>query len=119
MTLEFSRPLGRTVEVSAFVFGYRHDRPFSSKPKVRIRIGELLSSVQDQATRLRNSGILAVRRARTVTVQIPLGTLDNPERILTAASTHFGFVPLDRVAWRAVAVSCVPAASENQPITAE
>ena len=92
------------MELSAFAFGYRHDRPFGRMPKLHVKLGALGHTVLDQDRIIAHDGVEVVRRPTQVTVRIPLDALGNPERVLTSARTYLGDVPLDWTSWRVLAL---------------
>lgn len=100
ITCSLSRPLGRTVGLSLYVFGYRYDRPFARMPKLRLRFGMFSYTVYDQSRRLNGARIRVKRTPREIAIRIPLQTLGMPDHILTSANTYAGSVPLDWVSWR-------------------
>lgn len=104
-SVQLSRPLGKTVGISVFVFGYRKDRVFAKMPKIHIRFGAIEHKIFDQDTRLPQETIKVTRKPREITVRIPIAVLDNPQRILTSVRTYTGSVPLDWVEWRAMDLS--------------
>jgi hypothetical protein len=73
-------------------------------PKIHIRFGAVGHKIYDQAQKLPFSSIKVRRKAKEITVRIPLELLGNPQRILTSANTYFGTVPLDWVSWRILEV---------------
>jgi len=103
-TMDFTRPMGRTVGATLYVSGYRTNRPFGRMPKVRIRIGETSVSTFDQKTRLPEDSVSVSRSAGRITVRIPLDTLGNPEQIITSVQTYIGPVPLDWAPWRTLKI---------------
>ena len=100
LELNFSRSFVPTVEVQIELFGYRQGRPFSSMPKLMVRVGEFGHRVFDQQRLLPTSGILVSRTLRQIRLRIPLDALGNPDRILTSGRTYLGDVPLDWTSWR-------------------
>jgi len=105
MTISLTRPLGKEVDFSLYLFGYRNDVPFGKMPKLQIKCGEFFTKILDQDKRLDHSTVLIERKARQITVTVPLSLLGSPERILTSAHTYFlGTVPLDWVAWRVLKI---------------
>jgi LmbE family N-acetylglucosaminyl deacetylase len=106
LTIKLSRPLGKQVGASIYMFGYRHDRPFKEMPKIHIKFGEFEYKIYDQDERLSETGIKVVRKAKEITVYMPLDKLGNPQHILTSAHTYLlGTVPLDWVSWRILEIS--------------
>jgi LmbE family N-acetylglucosaminyl deacetylase len=104
ITTTLSRPLGETVGLSLYVFGYRKDEDFKDMPKLHIRFGAIGHGVFNQDTPLPEDTIKVLRRPREVTLRIPLEALGNPQRILTSAATYLGLVPLDSASWRAIEI---------------
>ena len=100
LELEFSRPLARTVNASLYLFGYRHDQPFATMPKLHVQLDPLTAAVFDQTTRLPSAALHVARSIRTVRVSVPLQALGNPERALVSARTYLGDIPLDWTSWR-------------------
>ena len=100
LSVTFSRPLGDAVGVSAFLFGYRHDRPFPGMPKLHVRFGALNHEVYDQDKRLSSSTVQLSRSLNRVTIRVPLQTLGNPDRAFTSVRTYLSAVPLEHSSWR-------------------
>lgn len=105
MKIRLTRPLGKEVDFSLYLFGYRHDVPFERMPKLQIKCGEFSTKVLDQDKRLDHAEVLIERKAREITVKVPLSLLGDPQRILTSVHTYFlGTVPLDWVSWRILTI---------------
>ncbi len=100
LSLVLSKPLAEGVALSAYLFGYRLDRPFAAMPKIHVRVGELSDTVYDQTRELRDTGVQVSRDAHTIVLRVPLALLGDPDRALTAARTYLGNLPLDSAAWR-------------------
>ena len=111
MSLEFSRPIARTVGVDVHLFGYRADTAFAEMPKIRVHVGAATHDIFDQNRHLPGHSAQGFRDGRSITLNIPLDLLGNPERILTDARTRLGFVPLDWVAWRTLELDPAPPAA--------
>lgn len=104
LSLKLSRPLGKTVGLSVYAFGYRKDKPFAEMPKLHIRFGALKHTIFDQNRKLSPRIIEVKHQAKEITIRIPLDVLGNPQRILTSSHTYLGLVPLDWVSWRIVEI---------------
>jgi LmbE family N-acetylglucosaminyl deacetylase len=104
-TLKLSRPLGETTGISLYLFGYRSNKNFADMPKIHIKFGAIDHKVLDQDKVLSLDSIYVDRKAKEITIRIPLDVLDNPEHILTSARTYIGDVPLDWVGWRVLELS--------------
>ncbi len=102
LTITLSRPLGRAVEASVFLFGYRHDRAFAQMPKLHVHFSQFHYAVYDQAYRLPDTSVHIERGARRLLIRVPLAVLGSPDKLLTEARTYLGDVPLDWAAWRAL-----------------
>lgn len=102
ISIQLSRPLAQTLQVSTYVFGYRSDKPFEQMPKIRIQIGLLGHQIFDQDKKLPPQSVTIERSARKITLTIDLKTLGYPEKILTSARTYLENVPLDWTSWRIV-----------------
>lgn len=100
LRVTFSRPLAETVDVSVWVFGYRHDRPFAQMPKLHIHVNALTQDVDDQGRPLPDRLVTIDRYPQQLVLHIPLAALGEPETMLTSAQTRMGTVPLDWVSWR-------------------
>ena len=109
ISVKLSRPIGKTVGTAIYIFGYRDDVPFGEMPKVRIKFGSLRHSIRDQSIKIPFDSITVQRRAKEITIRVPLKILGNPQRILTSANTYMGAVPLDWISWRIVELSEAPA----------
>jgi LmbE family N-acetylglucosaminyl deacetylase len=100
ITIRISRPLGKEVGVSVYLFGYRPDVSFAQMPKLHLRLGILHTVIYDQNRKVSGSGIKIARKPKEVTIRVPLKVLGNPKRVLTSATTYLGNVSLDWVSWR-------------------
>jgi LmbE family N-acetylglucosaminyl deacetylase len=106
LSIRLSRPLGKQVGASVYVFGYRKDRSFEQMPKLQVKFGEFEHRVYDQDRILPIDAVRVGRHREEITIEIPLELLGNPERILTSAHTYLlGLVPLDWVSWRVLRIS--------------
>jgi len=102
-SIRFSKPLGKEVGVSLFIFGYKRGILFEAMPKLHLKFGSLGFLVLDQKRRLRAHNIIqVVRRAKEITIRVPLSLLQNPDKILINTTTYLGNVPLDVVSWRII-----------------
>ncbi len=102
LSIKLSRPLGETVTAAIQVFGFRHDVPFESMPKIRINIGILGYTVHNQELALPSKSVKVSHRMRDIDASVPLELLGQPERLFICARTYLGEVPLDWVSWRLV-----------------
>lgn len=103
--LKLSRPIGKKVTASLYVFGYREDRPFQEMPKLHIVLRKSGYKVFDQLKVLRPGAINVERKPMQIKIRIPLQLLSNPQMLLTSAHTYRGSVPLDWGEWRVLQVS--------------
>ncbi len=103
-SLNLSRPLGETVGLSLFVFGYSKNTPFSEMPKIHIKFGALEHKILDQNHSLPLDSINIERHAKEINVRIPLKLIGNPDRILTSSNTYIADVLLDWTSWRIVEI---------------
>lgn len=100
ITTTLSHPLGKTVGLSIYLFGYKDDKDFKDMPKLHIRFGAIEHNIFDQGRPLIKDIIKVVRKPKEITIRVPLQILGNPQRILTSANTYLGMIPLDWVSWR-------------------
>jgi len=100
--VKYSRPLTGAVALSLQAFGFRHDRPFETMPKIHVQLDAISHRVMDQSRALPRESCAVTRLPRQIEVQIPLCVLGDPERILCDSRTRVGSIPLDWVAWRIV-----------------
>ncbi len=100
LTFELSRPLGKAVGASVYLFGWRADRSFAQMPKIRVRLHAVGHEVQDNGVPVPHRGVVVSRRERHIRVQVPLADLGDPERLLLSARTYLADVPLDWLSWR-------------------
>jgi LmbE family N-acetylglucosaminyl deacetylase len=103
--IKLSRPLGKAVGASLYVFGYRRDRAFAEMPKLHIKFGAMEHRVSNQEQRLPLNVIKVERRPKEITIHIPLALLNNPQYILTSVKTYKDEVPLDWISWRILEIS--------------
>ena len=102
LTIELSDPVKLGVTVLAYLFGYRNDRPFAEMPKLCIEAGLLKLSVYNQSIKLKNSKVKIIRKWKGFIIEVPLGALGNPQRVLASAQTAKGIVPLSTGPWRII-----------------
>ncbi|PIU40959.1 MAG: hypothetical protein COS99_07795 [Candidatus Omnitrophica bacterium CG07_land_8_20_14_0_80_42_15] len=100
--VKLSRPIGKGVGVSVYVFGYKKDKSFAEMPKYRIQFDAIKHKIFNKGRRIAGKDIIVVRTLKEIKIRIPLSTLDDPERILTDVNTYMGAVPLDWVSWRII-----------------
>ncbi len=100
LTMALSKPLAEGVGLSAYLFGYRQDKPFAAMPKIHVQIGALTHRVYDQNHPLGEQAVTVNRTAREIVLRVPLALLGGPDRALISARTYLGNVPLDAAAWR-------------------
>jgi LmbE family N-acetylglucosaminyl deacetylase len=105
ISVNLSRPVGKAVGVSVYVFGYRKDQAFAEMPKLHVKFGAIEHRVFDQDHRLPINVIKLDGRPKEITIRIPLALLNNPQYILTSARTYIGAVPLDWVSWWTLEIS--------------
>jgi len=111
LSLHLTHSLAREVGSSVYLFGYRSDRPFAQMPKLHIQLGALGHKVYDQRREIPWGQIGITREGRHIDIRVPLEMMGNPQRILTAAKTYAGEIPLDWAAWRVLDVRNVMAAT--------
>ena len=73
LTMALSKPLAEGVGLSAYLFGYRPDKPFAAMPKIHVRVGELTHAVTDQSHQLANSGVQVKRDAHQIVLARAVG----------------------------------------------
>ena len=100
--VKLSRPVGETVGLSLYIFGYRKDTAFAEMPKIHVKFGALKYTILDQDRVLSRQSIRVTRHSKEIVVYLPEGTLGHPEKVLSSARTYLGNVPLDWVAWRVI-----------------
>jgi len=100
--MEFSTHSYFDHPVSAYVFGYRHDRPFAEMPKLQLSIRGHRLRVYDQGIPVKDSGVTMERDGRILLLRLPLAALGNPERLLGTAWSRSAEEPFDWRVWRAV-----------------
>jgi len=110
LSLDLTHSLAREVGSSVYLFGYRSDRPFAQMPKLHIELGALSHRVYDKHHEIPWDHIGITRTGRHIDIRVPLEMLGNPQRILTAAKTYAGDIPLDWAAWRVLDVRNATAA---------
>lgn len=112
LELEFSRPLAAGTNVSLYVFGYRQDLLFAEMPKLHVRFGPRSQAVFDQNSRLSPDQVRIARQSRRVTVRVPMGLLNNSDRLFVTARSYTQRVPLDWDPWRIVELDIMAAAND-------
>jgi hypothetical protein len=100
VTVDFSRPLGSGVAASVYLFGYRHNQPFSEMPKLQVRFAEGSQVVQDGSRKIAKPQVEVRRSPKGFVLRVPLATLGAPERVMGSVRTYVRKVPLDWIAWR-------------------
>ncbi len=102
MAIELSKPMAEAVSASMYAFGYRADVPFDRMPKIHVKLGILDHGVFDQNRKLSDSVVTVTRKAREISVKIPVENLNSPSRVFTSARTYLADVPLDWASWRII-----------------
>ncbi len=105
ISVELSRPMGKTVGVSVYVFGYREDRPFVEMPKLHFQFSSDRYAIFDQNREVSRKDIKITQKAQEIIFHIPFEVLGNPQKILTTTRTFIGRLPLDRGYWRILEIS--------------
>lgn len=98
----YDRPLAKAVELEADLFGYRPDRPFVDMPKFTVRAGAWRHTVSQFGRPVRGADVRVRKGDRSIEIRVPLEDLGRPVRLLSAARTRMGDVPLDWMAWRII-----------------
>jgi hypothetical protein len=104
IAVEFTGRLGNDVAASAYLFGYRPDRPFAEMPKLNLRLSKLRHTVMDGSRRIVHPQAELTRTPRGFVISAPLASLGSPTHIMGSVRTYAGKVPLDWIAWRIVEV---------------
>ena len=72
---------------------------------MHIEVGAIRYRVSDQGRALPVDVVELRRDARTIAVQVPLGALGQPNRVLLCSTTCFGELPLSVQPWRVVEIA--------------
>lgn len=100
-SVKLSRSLAKETGVSMYVFGYRADQSFPNMPKLHIKFSELGHITTDKNRLLPPDTVKVARETKQLTLEIPLKTLRNPQKIFTGVRTYLiGDIPLDSFPWR-------------------
>ncbi len=100
MAVTLTRPIPRRTSAMLYLFGYRPDVDFELMPKLQIRLGINTQRVYNKNRLVLTDSIEISRDEERITIRVPLDRLNHPSRILTAAHTYIGDVPLDAAPWR-------------------
>jgi LmbE family N-acetylglucosaminyl deacetylase len=103
-SVKFSKPVGQSVVATVYLFGYRPDTPFSHMPKLQLVISQLKSAFYDQGRELVGPELKLEVSAHQLAFSLPLAELGHPKWLLLSARTQLASVPLDWIAWRAIAM---------------
>lgn len=104
IAVDFTGRLGNDVAASAYLFGYRPDRPFAAMPKMQLHLSRVRHTVLDGSRRIANPHSRLTRTPQGFVVRAPLESLGNPTHIFGSVRTYAGKVPLDWIAWRLVEI---------------
>jgi len=99
-----SRPLAEAVDLSVYLFGYRHNVDFSLMPKIHIKFTPLGYEVYDGYRKLPKDTLSVKKNFKDVILSIPFDALGDPQKIFVAAETYLSEVPLDTSPWRIIVV---------------
>jgi len=102
LDIGFSRPLAAGVNVSIYFFGYKQGVPFSSMPKIHVKLDALVHNVFSQELSLPNSAVSVARTARDIRLTVPLQLIGDPDRLLFGSRIYSGEVPMNWLAWQEV-----------------
>ena len=99
------RPLERELGVSVYAYGYRHDRPFGTMPKLRVIWRMERLHVTDQGVAIPKAGVLVEATGKWVLVSLPWHLLGDPEIVLVQAQGQAGGFPVSQTSWRVLRLS--------------
>lgn len=99
MTIGLTRPLAEGVDISIPFFGYSSKIPFSDMPKFDLHLSALTYSVYDQYKLLDQGLIHLVRSGNQISIQCPLKTLGDPQKIFTCINTYVNDFHFDHTSW--------------------
>lgn len=102
MSIMLSQPLGKDIQVTLYAFGYNPEKEFSKMPKISVRLNQNNYVLFNQREKILEKFVSVERKAREISVHIPLKELGSPDRILISARTYWGSIPLDWVSWRII-----------------
>jgi len=97
--VELEEPLAGDVHAKVWTMGYRADTPFGEMPKLFMDLSASGYKIIDRGQELPADSITVTGTPTRSEVRIPLALLGDPERILVAAQTNQGDVPLDNIPW--------------------
>ena len=95
-----AQPLPQDVKATAYLFGYRDDRPFAEMPKLHVEIGESGHKLYDAGKPLKDDSVQVTSNPNAIEIRVPLASLGSPERVLLGLRVQTGEVPLESEPWR-------------------
>ena len=100
VSLKFSRPVGVTAVVTAYLFGYRPDVPFSRMPKLRLQFSGTKSSLYDQGKEITDPALEVKASSSRADVLVAARVAGQPAMVVCErADPHLGSPDgLDRLA---------------------
>ncbi len=103
--LALERPLEEELGVSLYLFGYRHDCPFASMPKLHIESSLGRWRVSNQHVRVDAAIIHVDLRPREAVITVPWSLLEFPEIVLVQAQGVVGGMPMTQTSWRTLLIA--------------
>jgi LmbE family N-acetylglucosaminyl deacetylase len=95
-----AQPLPQDVNTTAYIFGYRDDRPFGEMPKLHVEVGESGHKLYDAGKPLRDDSVQVTSTPNAIEIRVPLASLGSPQRVLLGLRVQTGEVPLESEPWR-------------------
>ena len=95
-----AQPLPQDVKATAYLFGYRDDRPFAEMPKLHVEIGETGHKLYDAGKPVKDDSVQVTSNPNAIEIRVPLAALGSPQRVLLGMRVQTGEVPLESEPWR-------------------
>ena len=102
LSFEIGQLAANGSNAQTYLMGYRGDRPFAEMPKLHIDMKGANTKVYERRRRVPDDSVKVSISPTLSEVRVPLKLLGDPERILLAAHTNAGNVPLDSLPWVAL-----------------
>jgi LmbE family N-acetylglucosaminyl deacetylase len=100
ISVALAQPLPQDVKATAYLFGYRDDRPFAEMPKLHVEIGKSGHKLYDAGKPLKDDSVQVTSKPNTIEIRVPLASLGSPQRVMLGMRVQTGEMPLESEPWR-------------------
>lgn len=94
------RQLQEDIKATAYLFGYRDDRPFAEMPKLHVEVSENGYKLSEDGKPFSGDPVQVTSGANAIEIRVPAARLGDPQRLLLGLRVQTGQLPLEAEPWR-------------------